>query len=122
MTILGLDHVQVTAPAGCEAAARHFYGTLLGLPETPKPEGVRATGGVWFRCGAQGIHVGIEEGFRPARKAHPGLAVDGDAALDALAGRLVGEGVELAWDTRIAGVRRCYVRDPWGNRVELVAR
>jgi catechol 2,3-dioxygenase-like lactoylglutathione lyase family enzyme len=27
-----LDHVQVAAPPGCEAAARAFYGELLGAP------------------------------------------------------------------------------------------
>ena len=84
-----LDHVQLAAPPGCEGAARAFYGGLLGLPELPKPAPMRASGGAWFSLGAQELHVGVvADGFAPARKAHPGLAVSGDAELDALAARL----------------------------------
>ena len=82
MTIIGIDHVQVAAPPGCEDEARAFYGGLLGLEELPKPEALAARGGCWFRAGAQELHVGVEEPFAPARKAHPGLVVDD---LDALA-------------------------------------
>ena len=73
--IARIDHVQVAAPAGGEDAARAFYGDLLGLAELPKPERLRARGGVWFAVGEQQLHVGIEEPFAPARKAHPALAV-----------------------------------------------
>ena len=117
-----LDHVQLAAPPGCEEAARAFYGGLLGLPELPKPEPMRASGGAWFSLGAQELHVGVvAEGFRPAAKAHPGLAVDGDAELDALAARLQEAGAPVEWDDRHPGVRRFYTADPWGNRVELLA-
>jgi catechol 2,3-dioxygenase-like lactoylglutathione lyase family enzyme len=119
--ITGLDHVQLAAPPGCEAAARAFYGGLLGLRELPKPAALAARGGVWFALGERHqLHIGVEEPFAPARKAHPALAVaPGD--LDALAARLAGAGVEVAWDGAIPGVRRCHVADPWGNRLELVA-
>jgi catechol 2,3-dioxygenase-like lactoylglutathione lyase family enzyme len=117
-----LDHVQLAAPPGCEEAARAFYGGLLGLPELPKPEPMRAAGGTWFSLGAQELHVGVVgEGFAPARKAHPGLAVDGEAELDALAARLEEAGAPVEWDDRYPGVRRFYTADPWGNRVELLA-
>src|SRR3954467_1393304 len=89
MTVTGIDHVQVAAPAGCEAEARAFYGALLGLEELPKPEPLAARGGCWFRAGTQELHVGVEEPFAPARKAHPGLVV---AGLDGLAARLAGGG------------------------------
>ena len=82
VTILGIDHVQVAAPRGCEAEARAFYGGLLGLEELAKPEALAARGGCWFRAGSQELHVGVEEPFAPARKAHPGLVVDDLAALD----------------------------------------
>lgn len=52
MSILGLDHVQLAAPPGCEAKARWFFGELLGLHEVEKPEPLRARGGVWFSLGA----------------------------------------------------------------------
>ena len=117
--IVALDHVQVAAPAACEEAARRFYGTLLGLDEVAKPEGVAATGGVWFRCGKQELHIGVDPAFRPARKAHPALLAADDDALDALARGLTEAGVEVQWDERIESVRRFYAFDPWGNRLEL---
>jgi catechol 2,3-dioxygenase-like lactoylglutathione lyase family enzyme len=73
--LIGLDHVQVAAPAGSEDAARRFYGELLGMPELPKPPTLQARGGVWFVCGAHQLHVGIAEPFAPAAKAHPAIAV-----------------------------------------------
>jgi catechol 2,3-dioxygenase-like lactoylglutathione lyase family enzyme len=119
--ITGLDHVQVAAPPGCEAAARRFYGELLGLPEVPKPESLVAGGGLWFALGAQQLHVGVAEEFSPALKGHPGLAVAGDAELDDLAARLGAAGAPVRWDDRLPGVRRFYTDDPWGNRLELLA-
>jgi catechol 2,3-dioxygenase-like lactoylglutathione lyase family enzyme len=116
MTILGIDHVQVAAPAGCEAEARAFYGGLLGLEELPKPEPLRARGGCWFRAGSSELHVGVEDPFVPANKAHPGFVVDD---LAALAVRLRAEGIEVTPDDSIPGVERAYVADPFGNRLEL---
>jgi catechol 2,3-dioxygenase-like lactoylglutathione lyase family enzyme len=118
--VLGLDHVQVAAPVGCEAAARAFYGRLLGLSEIEKPERLRERGGVWFSVGVQQLHIGVADDFTPAAKAHPALAV-GPRGLDRLARRLEAAGVALAWDEAIPGVRRCFCADPWGNRIELVA-
>jgi catechol 2,3-dioxygenase-like lactoylglutathione lyase family enzyme len=115
--IRGLDHVQLAAPRGCEEDARRFFGGLLGLEEIEKPEPLRARGGVWFRAGAQQLHIGVAEEFAPARKAHPAFAVDD---LDALAGRLESAGVAVEWDEALPDVRRFYVHDPWGNRLELL--
>jgi len=114
--VRGIDHVQVAAPQGCEAEARAFYGSLLGLEEIPKPEQLAARGGCWFRAGAQELHVGVEEPFAPARKAHPGLVA---ADLDALAARLAAEAIEVSWDDAIPGTKRFHVADPFGNRLEL---
>ena len=116
MTVTGIDHVQVAAPAGCEAAARAFYGGILGMPELPKPEAIRGRGGCWFRAGAQELHVGVEEPFAPARKAHPGLVV---SDLEAIRARLRDAAVEYEDDTTISGVDRLFVCDPFGNRLEL---
>ncbi len=115
-----LDHVQVAAPPGCEEAARAFYGGLLGLPEIDKPEPMRASGGAWFAVGAQQLHVGVEQDFSPAAKAHPALAV-GEAELDSLAAPLEAAGSPVEWDDRYPGVRRFFTADPFGNRVELLA-
>jgi catechol 2,3-dioxygenase-like lactoylglutathione lyase family enzyme len=113
--IRGLDHVQIAAPRGCEADARRFYGDLLGMREIPKPEALRARGGVWFTCGdGRELHVGVEDPFSPARKAHPCLIAE-DAG--ALAERLD----DVAWDENIPGTRRFYTTDPFGNRLEIRA-
>ena len=119
MAILGIDHVQVAVPRGSEDEARAFYAGVLGLEEIPKPEPIRARGGVWFRAGAQELHLGVEEPFAPARKAHPGLVADD---LDALRARLRATGLAYEDDAKIAGVDRLFVSDPFGNRLELRAR
>jgi ribosomal protein S18 acetylase RimI-like enzyme len=114
--ISGLDHVQVAAPPGGESAARAFYGELLRLPELSKPERLRARGGAWFAVGDQQLHVGIEEPFAPARKAHPALAIPRAGDLRALAARIEAAGHQVQWDGP-----RIYVEDPFGNRLELLA-
>jgi catechol 2,3-dioxygenase-like lactoylglutathione lyase family enzyme len=115
-----LDHVQIAAPAGCEAAARRFFGDLLGLAEIEKPEPLRARGGAWFALGDRQLHVGVEADFEPARKAHVGLRL-GAAELDELAERLAAAGAPVAWDEALPGERRFYSEDPWGNRIEFLA-
>ena len=110
-----LDHVQVMMPAGGEEEARAFYAGLLGLTEVEKPGPMRAHGGVWF---AEGIHVAAEEDFTAPRRAHPALRVDD---VDSLAAPLAAAGRAVEWDERWPGVRRFYTRDPFGNRVELLA-
>ena len=116
MTIIGIDHVQVAAPAGCEAEARAFYGALLGLDELPKPESLAGRGGCWFRAGGQELHVGVEAPFAPARKAHPSFVA---ADLDGLASRLTAAGITVAYDDLIPGARRFQAADPFGNRLEF---
>jgi catechol 2,3-dioxygenase-like lactoylglutathione lyase family enzyme len=122
-SIVGLDHVQLAAPTGCEDEARRFYGELLGLKEIDKPPLLAARGGVWFRVGSQHLHVGVTDGFRAATKAHPALRVSSTAELERLARRLEQSGVAITWadPEEIPGTLRCFIGDPWGNRVELVA-
>jgi catechol 2,3-dioxygenase-like lactoylglutathione lyase family enzyme len=117
-----LDHVQLAAPPGCEVAARAFYGELLGLRELAKPEVLQARGGAWFALGAGQLHIGVAEPFAPARKAHPALRLADEPALEALAERLQIAGSPVIWDGELAGVRRFFTEDPWGNRLELLAR
>ena len=116
MTVRGIDHVQIAAPPGCESAARAFYGGLLGMEELPKPEPLAARGGCWFKAGQLELHVGVEDPFTPARKAHPGFVVGN---LEALRQALAGQGIEVRDDRDLAGVERFYADDPFGNRLEF---
>jgi catechol 2,3-dioxygenase-like lactoylglutathione lyase family enzyme len=117
--LLGLDHVQLAAPPGSEPQARWFFGELLGLRELHKPPSLQARGGVWFALGTHQLHIGIDSQFTPARKAHPALQV-ASVELDGLAARLEAAGIDVLWDDALPGVRRFFVADPWGNRIELV--
>jgi catechol 2,3-dioxygenase-like lactoylglutathione lyase family enzyme len=119
--LLGIDHVQVAAPPGCEEQARRFYGELLGLSELPKPEPLAARGGAWFACGDQELHVGVAGDFAPATKAHPAFRLADAAAVEALRARLASAGVALRDDHELPGIRRFYADDPWGNRLEFLA-
>src|SRR5436309_3304795 len=107
MLLDGVDHVQIAAPPGCETEAHRFFGDVLGLPEVEKPPVLAARGGVWFQIGDQQLHVGVEEPFAAARKAHPALLVR-QGRLDELAARLAAAGAKLEWDHAIEGLRRFY--------------
>jgi catechol 2,3-dioxygenase-like lactoylglutathione lyase family enzyme len=111
-----LHHVQVSGPVGCEEVMRAFYAGVLGMAEVVKPEALQGRGGAWFRAGSAEVHVGIEEGFAPARKAHPGLTV---ADVEALAAAVQDGGAPVTWDDAIPGVRRFHTNDPVGNRLEF---
>jgi catechol 2,3-dioxygenase-like lactoylglutathione lyase family enzyme len=112
-----IDHIQIGAPEGCEAAAREFYGGILGMAEIEKPPALRARGGCWFQCGGQQVHIGVERDFRPAKKAHPAFVV---ADLDELRQALRARQIAVVDDSEMAPARRFYAEDPWGNRLEFV--
>jgi catechol 2,3-dioxygenase-like lactoylglutathione lyase family enzyme len=118
--ILGLDHVQLAMPRGAEDAARQFYAGILGLTELEKPANLAKRGGVWFALGEQQqLHLGVEDEFRPARKAHPAILVRG---LDELREKLSASGFSPAEDEPLVGYRRFYVGDPFGNRLEFLEK
>ena len=117
MPVVQVDHVQLAMPAGGEDEARAFYRDLLGLPETPKPPHLAKRGGCWFESDAVKIHLGVEQDFRPARKAHPALLVQD---LPGLVKQLRDAGVDLVDDEPLEGYDRIYAYDPFGNRLELM--
>jgi catechol 2,3-dioxygenase-like lactoylglutathione lyase family enzyme len=116
-TFTAIDHVQLAMPDGEEERAREFYGKLLGMAEIPKPPELAKRGGCWFESGTVQIHLGVEAGFRPARKAHPALRC---RQYEALTARLRAAGAEVAEDFSIPEVRRAHIFDPFGNRIELI--
>lgn len=119
MRVTGIDHVQLAMPPGREREARDFYQGLLGIPLVAKPDHLAGRGGCWFEDGPVRVHLGVEESFRPARKAHPALLVTDLARLLA---RLREAGVTIRSDQPLEGYERSYVDDPFGNRIELMQR
>ncbi len=115
--LISIDHVQLAMPSGKEEVAAGFYEDLLGLERREKPAALAARGGCWFSNGSVTLHLGVEDGFRPARKAHPAVIVEN---LDDLCRDLGVAGHEVRFDDELPQVRRCYVDDPFGNRIELI--
>jgi len=117
--VVGIDHVQLAMPPGPEAEARAevFFAGLLGLPRVEKPAELAARGGCWFEWGPAKVHLGVEEDFRPARKAHPALVV---SDLDGLCRDLDRSGHPTRRAEDISGSPQWYVDDPFGNRIELI--
>ena len=115
---LSVDHIQLAMPRGEEQSARDFYGGVLGLVEIPKPADRVARGGVWFRCGELQVHLGVEDPFRPATKAHPAFVVDDLASfVSSLRGRGLPAPTQVE---KTAGGARIFTEDPFGNRIELI--
>jgi len=116
--VTGLHHIQLAMPPGEEEAAERFYGCLLGLEQISKPPDLAPRGGVWFRGSDIEVHLGAEDRFRPAFKAHPAFMVEG---MERLLVRLDAAGVRVVEDeVQLEGFHRVYVRDPFGNRIELL--
>ena len=114
--VVGVDHVQVTAPDELVDETCDWYRSCLGLPEMTKPEGTRPVG-AWFRAGSQEVHVGVDE-HNPHKTAHFGLVV---TDFGAVVERLRGSGCHIEQASSIPGRHRCYTRDPAGNRIEIVS-
>ena len=117
-SFLAIDHVQLAMPPGEEQAARRFYQDLLELQEIPKPPQLVARGGCWFSGGGVQLHLGVEQDFRPAKKAHPAIRC---AGYESLIDKLKAAGIEITEADDIPGIRRSHFFDPFGNRIELIA-
>ena len=117
LNFTAIDHVQLAMPSGGEARAEAFYRDVLGMKVVPKPPALAARGGRWFEQGGVRVHLGVEEDFRPAQKAHPALVA---TPFDTLLERLAGAGVEIRWAEEGPGVRRGHIEDCFGNRIELI--
>ena len=116
-TIIGLDHVQLAMPPGQESEAEAFYAGFLGFVRIPKPEPMAGRGGCWFASGPVAVHLGVEDDFRPARKAHPALVVRDLAGLVAAA---AAARLEVRPNPDQPDGAGYYIDDPFGNRIELI--
>jgi catechol 2,3-dioxygenase-like lactoylglutathione lyase family enzyme len=112
--LLRIDHVQLAMPPGGEAVAEAFYSGVLGLPRVPKPPLLAVRGGCWFESTAVHVHLGVEDPFLPARKAHPAFVVED------LRGFVAAHDLDVRWSDEVPGTVRCHVDDPFGNRLELI--
>ncbi len=112
-------HVQLAIPVGGEDEAQTFWVELLGFDEIVKPLALADRGGRWFRNGEVEIHCGVEDPFSPAKKAHPAFEVEDLVVSAAL---LQGAGYLTKPDNLLVGYRRFYANDPFGNRLEFLAR
>lgn len=117
MTISAIDHVQLAMPIGAEDQARAFYVGILGFVEVEKPTYMKARGGIWLKSGGVNLHMGVEDGFRPARKAHPALIVDDLAQYEA---SLRAAGHDIRPDKPVPGFIRFSSHDCFGNRLEFM--
>ncbi len=116
-----VNHVNVTVPAALEAAAKHFYAGVLGLPEIPKPAGTRQNMGAWYDLGGPQLHLSIEDGVQhELSDAHVCYQV-----ADIAAAKLQFEtaAVAIIPDPRPPkGYSRFFVRDPGGNLIEITQK
>ena len=112
-----IDHIQLAAPMGSEETARKFFKDILGFTEVEKPEKLKANGGVWFSYGNCHIHIGIEDPFSPAKKAHPAFEVNNS---EALKNHLLANRIDITEDHRIPNATRFHFFDPFGNRIEII--
>lgn len=112
-----IDHVQLAAPKGGEMKARAFYGDVLGFEEVEKPDTLKKRGGVWFQAGSIHMHIGIDDPFVPAKKAHPAIRVKNIAAMKRF---LQEQQIDFREDNDLPQADRFYIDDPFGNRLEFL--
>lgn len=113
----GIDHVQVAAPPNKEDIAREFYSDKLGFTELQKPENLAKRGGVWFQVGSHQLHIGVENDFTSAKKAHPAFEVKN---IKSLKTKLKEKNADIIEDDNLKGAERFYLYDPFGNRLEFL--
>lgn len=109
----GIDHIQLAIPKGGEDKARAFWAGKMGFVEVEKPPALQQNAGGWFRLGAVELHVGVQDAFHPAKKAHPAFRT---TRLDELAQLLQPDMIK----TDLPDRRRFFIEDPFGNRLEFV--
>ncbi len=113
---LAAHHLYLVAPGGSPDDIRRFYGEALGLEAVPKPDSLAHTPVLWFSAGAILLHVG-----------HPAEGIVGDGhmalaspGLEAVRARVFALGYAVDDDVVPMGYPRFYVRDPWGNQIEIL--
>ncbi|MBD8591505.1 VOC family protein [Peribacillus castrilensis] len=112
-----IDHYQLASPKNTENQSRKFFTEILMFREVKKPPSLSSNGGLWFESGSIKIHVGTEDHFIPARKAHPALEVEN---LNEFKQHLMTKHISFTEDGRLPGANHIYLSDPFGNRIEIL--
>ena len=113
-----LDHIQICIPVGKENEARKFYTDIIGLSEIPKPEVLKANGGLWYQLADIQLHIGTEHELNSSKR-HPAFEVDD---LNKAKMHLAENGVKIKDEIQIPGCKRFSFIDPFGNRIELLEK
>ncbi len=114
LQVTQIDHVSVLiTDVEC---SRRFYRDLLGLKEIPKPRTFDFVV-LWFDLGNMHVHLLLKERPDTISGRHFALRVaDAAAARSYFADR----GVDVQETTLIPGADRFFIRDPDGNRIEII--
>lgn len=95
-------------------AARRFYCDGLELEEIVRPD--FDSKGFWLQLGSQELHVSQGDEQAPSRN-HFALSVGG---LDGAVAHLGSKDIPVRRGRDIPGAgRQAFLRDPWGNLIEL---
>lgn len=115
--IVDLHHIQIAIPNDQEETAHAFYVDVLGFSEVLKPNALLGRGCIWLEAGHVQLHLGVEDPFTPAKKAHPGFRVN---SLENTIMHLATKGIAYRIDIDLPNIKRVYIDDPYGNRIELL--
>jgi glyoxylase I family protein len=109
-----LDHVSVIITD--VARARDFYGVKLGLNEIPAPKSFDFVA-IWYDLGGTYLHLLLKPEADTISPRHFCMHVK-----DAAAARIYlhSQGIKTDETVRIPTADRFFIRDPDGNRIELL--
>jgi len=113
-----LQHIALPRPPETEEIARAFYSGLLGLREITPPRSLQSLSVLWFGIGdGSELHSFVEDAMGQDRSGrHFCLAVDD---VEDLRDRLEAAGLIVVGDVPIPDRPRYFIRDPFGNLIEL---
>lgn len=110
-----IDHVAIIVTD--VERSKHFYSSVLGLQEVPRPKSFDFPG-AWFQMGNTCLHLLGKPARDTESPRHYCIRV---ADLAAAAKHLEAVGWPIRWEAKykIIGIDRFFLHDPDGNRIEL---
>lgn len=100
-------------------SALHFYMDILGLSELPMPKGVKENGISWLDMGNDlALHIVQKEDAAPGKTAHIAIRIDD---VNQWQKYLISRNIDIYQpQVEIYAAERIFIKDPSGNRLELV--